>query len=142
MSTLEILNADLKAAMVSKDENKKSICRIILGDFQTAEKSETRKIQDDNDLLINVLVNLQKAYTEFNKKTGSTDTYNIDYINSLLPSKYIKYSTEEMKVIVNQMVEDFIRDGKNVKMLIKDLKQREDADKFDTKEVAQYINTL
>ena len=68
--------------------------------------------------------------------------YNINYINSLLPDEYIKYSEDEMKNIVNIMVEEFKKEGKNIKMLIKDIKQRKDANKFDTKEVALYINTL
>lgn len=142
MSILETLKDDLKAAMLNKDEKKKNIIRIILGDFQTSQKSEQNKITDESHLIINVLVSLQKTYTEFNKKTNSNDMYNINYINSLLPDEYIKYSEDEMKNIVNIMVEEFKKEGKNIKMLIKDIKQRKDANKFDTKEVALYINTL
>ena len=142
MTILETLKEDLKKAMLHKDEDKKNIVRIILGDFQTLQKSEQNKITDENNLILNVLISLQKTYTEFNKKTNSDNTYNIDYINSLLPDEYVKYSDYDMKNIVKQLVEEYKKEGKNIKMLIRDIKQREDANKFDTKEVALYINAL
>lgn len=121
MTIQEKINANLKAAMLQKNEVEKSILRVIIGEFNRVDK-----IVDD----VKATGILKKMLENAKQTPTSTSTLESQIIEAYLPKQLDK---DQLMGIISQLIEDMKYTSiKDMGKIMADLK-REFAGQYDGK---------
>lgn len=93
MTIQEKINTDLKAAMLAKDEAKKSILRVILGEFSRVTVSADKTVPDDKATAV------LKKMVENAKLVNNTSE--IEILNTYLPQQF---SQDELTKVIEALI--------------------------------------
>jgi uncharacterized protein YqeY len=125
MSLKAKLEADLKQAMLAKNERVRDVLRLILAEFKRLELQEGKTItpEIEQDVLLKAVKTRQQSIDEFSK-AGRSDLADKEKAEQLIVQSYLPkaLSEEETRAIIQATIAELkITSKKDIGMLMKPL---------------------
>lgn len=143
----DIIQSDIKQAMISKNNEKRDCLRSIVSEIKNQSINAGKPLTEE--ICISVLKKSVKQHNDSieNFKKGNRpdlvekEQNELQYIECYLPKMY---SEDKIKEIIDNMMNDngFDRTKKNMGVIMKAIGQRNDANSIDRKIASSYLNSI
>ena len=143
----DIIQSDIKQAMISKNNEKRDCLRSIVSEIKNQSINAGKPLTEE--ICISVLKKSVKQHNDSieNFKKGNRpdlvekEQNELQYIECYLPKMY---SEDKIKEIIDNIMNDnsFDRTKKNMGAIMKAIGQRNDANNIDRKIASSYLNSI